>query len=90
MATKPPKLSLKDIDPKILVQKVVAILVIQGIIYWIFTLVDPGFTESLMIYFWFVAGGSMVIIAWVHVHNALEDARLKSAGVLDQTDYAGD
>ncbi len=90
ITTKPAKRSLKDIDPKILVQKIVGILAIQGLIYWIFTLVDPGFTASLMIYFWFVAIGSMVVVAWVHIHNALEEVRVKKVGILDQTDYAGD
>nr|MDO8085490.1 hypothetical protein [Candidatus Sigynarchaeum springense] len=90
MATKPAKLSFKDIDPKILVQKIVGMVVIQYIIYFIFTLVDPGFTESLIIYFWFVAIGSVIAIAWVHIHNSLADVRVKKAGVLDQTDYAGD
>jgi hypothetical protein len=90
MATRSAKLSLKDLEPKILIQKIVGILVIQGIIFWIFTLVDPGFTDSLMIYFWFVAAGSMVFVAWVHIHNGMEEARVRKAGVLDQTDYAGD
>ncbi len=91
MATMPVKRSLKkDIEPKILIQKIVGILAIQGVIFWIFTLVDPGFTDSLMIYFWFVAVGSMVVVAWVHIHNVREETRVKRVGVLDQTDYAGD
>jgi hypothetical protein len=89
MATRPAKLSLKDIDIKILIQKIVGILVIQFGIYWIFTLVDPGFTDSLMIYFWFVAIGSMVLVTWAHIHNAMEEARNIKASVIDQADYAG-
>ncbi|MEX2681869.1 MAG: hypothetical protein Q6373_009720 [Candidatus Sigynarchaeota archaeon] len=90
MATNPAKFALKDIDPKILAQKIVGMLVIQGFIFWIFTIIDPGFTDSLMMYFWFVAIGSVVVISWVHIHNNLEEARKKKAGVLGQTDYAGD
>ncbi len=90
MATKSAKLSLKDIEPKILIQKIVGILVIQGVIFWIFTLVDPGFTDSLIIYFWCVATGSMVVIAWVHIRNVKAEAGVKKVAVLDQTDYAGD
>jgi hypothetical protein len=89
MATMPAKISFAEIDIKILLQKIVGILVIQAAIFWIFTLVDPGFTDSLMIYFWFVAIGSMVIVAWMHVHNGMEEIRNKKASVLDQTDYAG-
>jgi hypothetical protein len=89
MATRPAKLSLKDIEPKILIQKIVGILVIQVVIFWVFTLIDPGFTASLIIYFWFVAIGSMVIVAWVHIRNVKQEVRGKKVGVLDQTDYAG-
>ncbi len=89
MATKSAKLSLKDIEPKILLQKIIGILVIQIIIFWVFTLIDPGFTDSLIIYFWFVAIGSMVIVAWVHIRNVKQEVRGKKVGVLDQTDYAG-
>jgi len=89
MATKPAKLSLKDIEPKILAQKIVGIFAIQLVIFWVFTLVDPGFTDSLIIYFWFVAVGSMIIIAWVHIRNVKQEVRGKKVAVLDQTDYAG-
>ncbi len=89
MAMKPAKLKLKDIDPKILLQKIVGMFVIQYGIYWIFTLVDPGFAYSLNIYFWFVCIGSIIIIAWAHIRNALGEFRTQKTSVLDQTDYAG-
>ncbi|NMC07482.1 MAG: hypothetical protein GYA24_19870 [Candidatus Lokiarchaeota archaeon] len=89
MATKPARLSFKDVDIKILLQKIVGILVIQFGIYWIFTIVDPGFTRSLVMYFWLVAIGSMVLVAWVHVHNAMDEARKKNTRLVDQPDYAG-
>jgi len=89
MATRQAKISFKDLEIKILVQKIVVILVIQAAIFWIFTIVDPGFIGSLIVYFWLVAIGSGVVVAWVHVHNIMEDVHTRKVGVLDQTDYAG-
>lgn len=87
------KLSFKDLDIKILIQKIIAIVVIQFAIYGIFIIIDPGFYDSLQIYFIFVVIGSSVLVGWVHIHNTLKDVRTQDTDtqpenkVLEQTDW---
>jgi hypothetical protein len=78
MATRNGKhvLSFKDLDFKILLQKVVTILVIQAAIYGVFIIVDPGFLDSLIMYFTVVAIFSVVLVVWVHVRNVMEELRV--------------
>nr|MDO8110793.1 hypothetical protein [Candidatus Sigynarchaeota archaeon] len=81
------KITIKDLEIKVLIQKIITILVLQVIIYGIFIWFDPGFLDSLIVYFTLVAIGSSVLIAWVHVHNIMEEYKVQTKQVIDQTDW---
>ncbi|HME52766.1 MAG TPA: hypothetical protein VKM55_11150 [Candidatus Lokiarchaeia archaeon] len=82
------RISLKDLDIKILVQKIITIIILQFGIYGLFIIIDPGFYDSLRIYFIIVLIGTSALVGWSHVHNVMDELRAEpKKAVLDQTDW---
>ncbi len=85
------KYVLNNMDLKILIQKIVTIIVIQAGIYGLFIIIDPGFLYSLQLYFIFVVIGSSIAVAWLHVHQSMEEMKESEPSqkkkVLEQTDW---
>lgn len=82
-------MELKDLNIKGLIEKLVAITVIQFIIAGAFILVEPGFFDSIWLYFGIILTVACVLASWLHIKHIKEDIKLASTSVLDETDYAG-
>ncbi|MFX0103248.1 MAG: hypothetical protein ACFFCS_27025 [Candidatus Hodarchaeota archaeon] len=80
----------KNREIKSLITKWVSISILQGIIYAIFILIDPGFQHSLMYYFLISLSVSIIAITYVHFRSLQIDEQTLAFSVLDETDYAGD
>ena len=80
----------KNRDIKGLITKWVSVAVLQGLIFAIFTLIDPGFQTSLMYYFILAISISIVLITYVHFRSLQIDQQTLEFSVLDETDYAGE
>ena len=85
--TRPP---LKALRLKVWIQKIITVLVVQGIVYGIFLIIDPGFLDSLMIYFIFVAIGSIIAVSVAHIRSEIKQEKQVSRSFLDEPDYAGE
>lgn len=81
--------SPRSFNVKVLIQKMATMAVVQGIIYGIFLLVDPGFIDSLVGYFILVVVISLSAVAVVHLRNEIRDARPAARSVLDEPDFTG-
>ncbi len=73
-----------------LIEKIIKIIVIESFMYGAFILFDPGFLDSLVVYFSLIIVASIIVVTIFHVRDVKEDQKDRVTSVLDQTDYAGE